>query len=71
MPQEPTELNITDLVPDATAGDVTALGGTMDLATFDHRLPVWLDRLYGTSPLLLMPGRYSHSDAMEILTGKS
>ena len=47
MPRQPTELNITDLVPDATAGDVTALGGTMDLATFDHRLPLWLDRLYG------------------------
>jgi hypothetical protein len=43
----------------------------MDLATFDRRLPVWLERLYaGSSPLLLMPDRYSHSEAMEILTGK-
>jgi hypothetical protein len=39
MPQQPTELNITDLVPDATAGDVTAMGGTMDLVTFTTGSP--------------------------------
>jgi serine/threonine protein kinase len=42
----------------------------LDLATFDERIPVWLDRLYrGARPLLLFPEDYGVSEAMEVLIG--